>query len=165
MRLLASSALAFSAFALAASSAMAAPASVHVGVAPELQAKFDKTYGAREGRELADDLRTSVERALGRTGAYADARIELTLTDVKPNRPTMKQMSTTPGLSLQSFGLGGATVAGQIVSADGRATPVSYRWYESDLREASHQAVWGDATWAFDRFARKLAQGEDVARR
>lgn len=158
-------ALTVAALVLSSSAALAAPASVQVGLAPELQAKFDKTYGAREARELVDDLRTSVEKALARTGAYPDARVELTLTDAKPNRPTFKQLSSTPGLSMQSFGVGGATIDGHIVATDGRAVPVSYRWYESDIRNARSRATWSDATWAFDRFARKLAKGQELAGR
>ena len=159
--------VALSAAALLASvaPALAAPVSVSVTVGPELQKKFDKTYGQREADELARDLKSSVEKALARTGAYQDARIELTLTDAKPNRPTFKQLTDTPGLSMESFGIGGAAIDGHVIAADGTMTPVSYRWYETDIRQAYGDWVWSDATWTFDRFARKLARGAEVARR
>lgn len=54
---------------------------------------------------------------------------------------------------------------GKIVAADGSVTPVAYRWYESDLRQAYGSWVWSDAEWTFDRFARKLGRGEVMARR
>lgn len=162
MRLIA---LATAALALSASAALAAPPSVEVSLAPELQAKFDKTYGARDARQLSDDLKTSVEKALARTGAYQDARIELTLTDAKPNRPTFKQLSDVPGLSMESFGIGGAAIDGHIIAPDGRMTPVSYRWYETDIRQSYGNWVWSDATWTFDRFARRLARGRELAGR
>ena len=108
---------------LSAGGALAAPASVSVAVDAKLQKTFDKTYGEREAQLLTSDLQASVEKALAKSGAYDGARIELTLTDVKPNRPTFKQMGDTPGLSMLSFGLGGATIEGRIVAADGGLGP------------------------------------------
>lgn len=159
--------LCFSAAALLASVTMAAaaPAAVNVTVGPELQKTFDKTYGVREATRLTASLQKSVERSLADSAAYDGARIELVLTDVKPNRPTFKQLTDTPGLSMESFGIGGASVEGKIVAADGSVTPVAYRWYESDLRQAYGSWVWSDAEWTFDRFARKLGRGEVMARR
>lgn len=148
-----------------ATAALAAPASVTVGVSPELQKKFDKTYGVREAVLLTADLQASVEKTLTRAGAHDGARIELMLTDAKPNRPTFKQLGDTPGLSMQSFGVGGAAISGKIVAADGTETPLSYRWYETDIRQASFNWIWSDAEWTFDRFARRLARGGEMAQR
>ena len=148
-----------------ASAAISAPASVQVTIGPELQAKAEKTYGVRDVQRLADNLRADVEKALARTGAHADARVDLVLVDAIPNRPTFKQLSDRPGLSLESFGIGGAKIEGQITAADGAVTPVSYRWYESDIRQAYGNWVWSDAEWTFDRFARQLGRGQVVARR
>ncbi|MFZ5721818.1 MAG: hypothetical protein ACOY5Y_20365 [Pseudomonadota bacterium] len=162
MRLLALSA---TALLLSAGTALAAPALVTVEVAPKLQKTFDKTYGQREAERLVAELKESVETRLAKTGAYADARIELTLLDVKPNRPTFKQLTDTPGLSMQSFGIGGAAIEGRIVAADGAVTPVAYSWYESDIRDAYANWTWSDAEWTFDRFAGRLARGDQFARR
>lgn len=150
---------------LSATAALAAPASVSVSVAPKLQKMFDKTYGVREAQLLTGDLQSSVEKALAKTGAHDGARIELTLTDVKPNRPTFKQLGDTPGLSMQSFGIGGATIEGKIIAADGTETPITYRWYETDIREAYLRWIWSDAEDTFDRFARRLAKGQQLAER
>ena len=159
--------LALSAAALIASgtAAFAAPAAVTVDVAPKLQKEFEKTYGLREAKLLTEDLRSSVEQRLAKTGALEDARVELTLKDVKPNRPTFKQLSDRPGLSMQSFGIGGATIEGRIVAPDGTVTPVEYSWYESDIRDAYANWTWSDAEWTFDRFAGRLARGAQVAQR
>lgn len=148
-----------------AGSAAAAPATVSVALKPELQTKFEKTYGVREAEFLTRDLQTTVEKSLARKGIYEGGRVELTLVDVKPNRPTFKQLSDTPGLSLQSFGIGGAELSGRVITADGAETPISFRWYETDIRQAYGNSVWSDAEWTFDRFARRLANGEQLARR
>jgi hypothetical protein len=162
MRLIA---LAAAALLASAPAAFAAPAAISITVGPELQKKFDETYGVREAQLLTGDLRASVEKALARTGAYDGARIELTLTDVKPNRPTFKQLGDKPGLSMVSFGVGGATIEGRVVAANGRETPVGYRWYATDIRQADGNWVWSDAEWTFDHFARSLAKGDELARR
>jgi hypothetical protein len=162
MRLIALSAAALLASAV---TAQAAPAQVSIAVSPELQKKFEKTYGLREAEFLTADLKTSVEKALERRGAYDGGRVELTITDVKPNRPTFKQLTDTPGLSMESFGIGGAAIEGRVVAADGRETPITYRWYETDIRQAYGHWVWSDAAWTFDRFARRLARGDELARR
>jgi hypothetical protein len=162
MRILALSAVALLA---SATAALAAPVSVTVAVAPELQKTFEKTYGVREAERLTADLQSSVEKTLARSGAHDGARIELVLTDVKPNRPTFKQLSDKPGLSMQSFGVGGAAIKGRIVAADGSEKPLSYRWYESDIRQASYNWIWSDAEWTFDRFARKLVRDAELAQR
>ena len=150
---------------LSAPAALAAPADISISVGPKLQAEFDKTYGVREGQTLTRELRAKVDRELAKAGAYDGARIELTITDVKPNRPTYKQLGDTPGLSLDSFGLGGAAIEGRIVAADGAETPIAYRWYETDIRQVYGNWVWGDATETFDRFARRLAKGQELANR
>ncbi|HEV2531622.1 hypothetical protein [Phenylobacterium sp.] len=148
-----------------ASAAQAAPAVVDVAIGPQLQAKAEKTYGVRDVRDLANDLRSDVEHALARTGAYDGARIELVLIDAVPNRPTFKQLGDKPGLSYESFGLGGARIEGRIVTADGHETPVAYRDYETDIRYARMSSTWYDAQTGFDRFAHQLARGKALASR
>lgn len=153
--------------ALAAAGAVQAapPADVHVALGPKLQEKAAKTYGLPEVGQLAVELQRDVQRELDRSGAYPGARIELTLIDVKPNRPTFKEMGDRPGLSMMSFGVGGADIRGQIVAPDGAVTPVSYRWYETDIRQTPYKATWTDAGYVFDRFARRLAREQLLAYR
>jgi hypothetical protein len=151
-------ALAAAALLASASTAFAAPAAVSVTVGPELQEKAEKTYGVRDVQRLTANLQREVERALAKSGAHQDARIELVLTDAKPNRPTFKQLGDTPGLSMESFGVGGAAIEGKLTAADGTVTPLSYQWYESDIRQAYGDWVWSDAEVSFDRFASRLAR-------
>ncbi len=148
-----------------ATAALAAPASVSVTIGPELQAKAADTLGQRDVNDLAKDLRTQVERELAKTGAYDGARVQLVLTDVQPNRPTFKQLSDRPGLSYESFGVGGARIEGSAIAPDGHVTPISYRFYETDIRWARRGGTWADADWAIDRFAHQLARGQAVASR
>ncbi|MDP3659707.1 hypothetical protein [Phenylobacterium sp.] len=142
-----------------------ASAEVRVAVAPDLQAKAEHKYGVRDVDRLAASLRRSVERELGRTGAYDGARLELTLVDVKPNRPTFKELGDRPGLSFQSFGLGGAQIEGRAIGPDGSVTPLSYRWYESDIRQAAHASTWSDAERTINQFAYRLGRGQVLAER
>jgi hypothetical protein len=162
MRLIALSAVALLA---SATAVLAAPAAVSVTVGPDLQKKAVETYGEREVQALADDLRTEVERTLARAGSHEDARVELVLTDAKPNRPTFKQLGDTLGLSPVSFGVGGASIEGRIVTATGAEIPVAYRWYEQDIRRSVGATPWLDAQWTFDRFAHRLARGQNLAQR
>ncbi len=148
-----------------ATTAFAAPASVSVTVGPELQAKAAKDFGQRDIDDLAKELRTSVEKRLAKTGAYDGARIELQLTDAKPNRPTFKQMSDRPGLSFESFSIGGAKIDGHAIAPDGHVTPLSYSYFEPDIRWARLAGTWSDAQWTIDRFAYRLGRGEVVASR
>jgi hypothetical protein len=162
MRLLA---LAAAALLASATTALAAPASVDVTVGPELQKKFEKTLGVRESEFLTKELRESVEKSLASRPAFDGARVELVLTDVRPNRPTFKQLGDTPGLSFESFGVGGAAIEGRVIAADGTQSPIKYKWFETDIRQARTTWVWSDAEWTFDRFARRLARGQEVAGR
>jgi hypothetical protein len=148
-----------------ATAALATPASISVTIGPDLQAKATKTLGVREVAELADQLKATVARRLAKTGAYDGARIELVLADAQPNRPTFKQMGDRPGLSYESFGLGGAAIKGQAIAADGTVTPISYHYYEYDLRQSHHGATWSDAEGAFQRFAYDLSRGQKLASR
>jgi hypothetical protein len=163
--ILATTVLATAALAASATAAFAAPASVSVSIGPELQAKAAATLGQSDVNELAKELGDRVVKELTRTGAYDGQRIELELTDVQPNRPTFKQLGDTPGLSYQSFGIGGARIEGSAIAPDGHVTPLSYKYYESDIRDARRGGTWADAEWTIDRFAHQLGRGDAVARR
>ena len=137
----------------------ASAAQVSVTVGPELQ-RHAKAYGADEVERLRADLQKAVSRALDHAGPKAPERVDLVLESATPNRPTFKQLGETPGLSMRSLGLGGAAVTGSAVGADGVIHPISYRWKETDLRQAVGSATWTDAHRTFDRLAHRLAKGE-----
>lgn len=113
-------------------------------------------YGARDVADLAASLERSVRQSVGDRPEFADARIRLVIEDAVPNRPTFQQMTDRPGLSMESFGVGGATISGTLTLADGATRPLSYRWYESDIRWAHASGTWSDAETAINRFARSL---------
>lgn len=165
-------ALLFTAFAtlgLVGSAYAGAPAAVattvEVTLSPELRQKAEEEYGVRDVERLASELRKDAEREIGRAGVLAGGRLELTLVDAKPNRPTFKQMGDTPGLSMESFGVGGAAIEGRAISMDGEVTPIRYRWYETDIRQARHNTTWSDAQYAINRFAVQLGRGKVYATR
>jgi hypothetical protein len=162
MRIIAVSAVAFLACAGAVS---AAPASITVVVGPELQAKAKHDLGVRDIEQLAADLKAQVTRQTAKPGAFDGANILLELADARPNRPTFKQLTDNPGLSYSSFGTGGVRIEGHAVLPGGRVVPLSYDYFETDIRYARLSGTWADADWAIDRFARRVGRGERVAER
>lgn len=150
--------------AFSAAPAMAEPALISVALGPDLQEKADE-LGPREVQEQADRLAELVGRALARDGDLDGARIELILTDLKPNRPTFQQLSDRPGLDgHRSRSIGGATIEGQITTADGRTLPVRYDWYSSSLADVWGVNTWSDADRAYRRLAVNLTDGRYFSR-
>jgi len=140
--------------------ALAAQPNIVVQLSPALRHEAETNLGVREVERLADDLKREVGRSLDRTGVLDGARLELTLVDVRPNRPTFQQMSHQPSLSLESFSVGGATIEGKAIAVDGTVTPLRYRWYETDIRNARFHSTWADADSAISQFANRLARGD-----
>jgi hypothetical protein len=142
-----------------ATPALAAPtvAEVKVSIGPDLAKKTD-VLDDRELARLSADLKRSVERKL--TLSPGGGALSLVIEDAKPNRPTARQLSKTPGLSLDSFGVGGARITGVYVDPTGASTPIDYSWFETDIRQARHAATWTDAGTAFDRLAVRLAKDQ-----
>jgi hypothetical protein len=144
---------------LASASAAIPISDVSVKIGGPLAAK-SKEYGARELDWLAAELRSDVQRALSAKGLTGGGgRLELTIVDAKPNRPTFAQMARTPGLSMESLSIGGARIEGYEVAPDGARRPVSYEWYETRLQDAVGSVTWSDAETAFERFASGYAAG------
>jgi len=117
---------------------------------------------AREFDYLSRELKRSVETRLDRSNALdpEGGELDLVIEDARPNRPTWREMSAKPGLSYQSFGVGGARVSGEYRATSGARTPVAYSWYETDIRWAQHDATWSDADEAFDRLAARLVKNQ-----
>ena len=150
--------------AVAAGPAMADPASVSVTLGPDLQEKVGE-LGERDVRQQADRLAEVVRRALARSGDLDGARIDLVLTDLKPNRPTFEQMADRPGLDPhRSISIGGAAIEGRITTADGRVLPVKYDWFSQSLAEVRGFSTWQDADRAYERLASRLVDGRYVSR-
>jgi hypothetical protein len=143
----------------AAQPALAAPAvsTVKVAIGPALADKVDE-IGKRDLDILTAELRRTVER---RIPTSADGgTLTLVIDDARPNRPTAQQLMTTQGLSMESFGLGGAKISGDYVDPAGRRTPIAYSWYGDDIRWTRYGSTWQDAEDAFDRLAGRLAKDQ-----
>lgn len=151
---------------IALCSAIAAPAAAQqIGPVSEITItvadsvkRDDDRIGEREIDFLKMGLREAVEErvAMGAGGG----QLNLVIENASPNRPTHTQMRRTPGISfIHSFSIGGAEITGTYVAADGTETPVHYRYYETDIRDAQLVSTWHDADRAFRRFAQRLNEG------
>lgn len=148
------------AMAVAAEPALTQPQSVNVTLGADLRDKVDE-IGEREVQEQVDRLAEVVGRAVAEREDLHGARIDLVLTDLKPNRPTFHQMVERPGLDGQrSVSIGGAAIEGQVTLADGTTRPISYDWFSTSIAEVRGTSTWQDADRAYQRLARRLASGQ-----
>lgn len=138
---------------------VAAAAEIVIGYAPDFQEKLEDDYGIKEGDKLQSDIRSDLERELGKANVDP-ARISVTILDAKPNRPTMEQLSQRPGLDmLRSKSIGGMELSGVAYDASGAAiAEVEYEWFESDITQVVAAGVWSDANRASRRFAQRFAE-------
>ncbi|WP_309630055.1 hypothetical protein [Brevundimonas sp.] len=121
--------------------------------------------GQRDVDRQLERLQTVIERRLARDGALEGSQINLVLTDLKPNRPTWEQAAETPGLSIiDSFSIGGATIEGEVITADGQRLPVRYSFYSSSIAEVRGYSTWQDAEQTYARLASNLVSGRLVSR-
>lgn len=120
-------------------------------------------YGEKDLDRLVSRLDKTLTKRLEKEGVRVDDAssnvIRITLTDVKPNRPTFAQLSKNASLSQRSFGIGGASFEGQLLTNNGEASgDISYAWYETDIRDAQYGGTWSDTHRAIDRFSRHTAK-------
>ena len=147
---------------LAALALLAAPIAlageINVGFSPEFTEELEDDYGMREADYLIDAVKDDLDRELGKAGLDIP-RIEVTILDAMPNKPTFKQLGDTPGLDYgSSKSIGGMKLSATAYDADGNATgDLTYDWYETDIRYAGI-STWQDAKRASDRFARTFVK-------
>lgn len=142
----------------------AAPAEVRVTIGGDLVKDVEK-LGQRDVDWQIESLTEAVQRELARSGALQGAQVNLVITDLKPNRPTVQQTVDRPGLSMfDSVSIGGATIEGEIVTADGQHLPVRYSRYTNNITEVYGYNTWEEADRAFDRLASNLSSGRLVSR-
>lgn len=142
---------------LALATVAQAQSRVTVTVAPSFSSQVQK-LGDREVNEQIANLQSTVEQALDQR--YPGATANLVLKDLKPNRPTMKQVTDSPGLDpIRSVSIGGAAVEGEIITADGQRRPVNFSYFTPDLRDVWGYSVWRDADRAFERLGARIEQG------
>lgn len=141
--------------ALAADPVMIAP----IQIGAELANKADD-LGEREFDRLRQILRGDLERELAGHLGEDGSTLHVTILDATPNRPTLEQLSATPGLSMQSISIGGASIEAELVSAAGeKLENYSYAWHSYNIVDAVGAGTWTDARRAFNRFARDVGEG------
>ncbi|MEM9738677.1 MAG: hypothetical protein AAF829_02330 [Pseudomonadota bacterium] len=132
-------------------------ATINVTFSEDFAEKLEEDYGVREGAKLTEDIIDDLERELEGKEDQVE-RIDVTILDAKPNRPTFEQISGTPGLDpLRSVSIGGMSLAGKVVHIDGDVSEVEYKWFENDIRDSVGAATWWDANRASRRFAKRVA--------
>lgn len=159
------SVIAAAAMTLAASgTALAQPKAINVTLAPDFAEKAQK-LGEREVEAQVADLTRTLERTLTRENALEGAVLDLVITDLTPNRPTMQQLTDRPGLdAMRSISIGGAAFEGTVTTADGTRHDVKYDYYSPTIQDAFGATVWTDAGRAYSRLANALASGRYVKR-
>lgn len=151
--------LTFLASAALALAPLAGATTVNVSFSEDFSEKLTEDYGEREGEKLIEEITEDLTRQFEKKGLDV-ARVDVTIIDAKPNRPTFKQLGDTPGLDgFRSISLGGMSLEGTAYDADGAVLgSKSYRWFENDIRDAIVAGTWTDARRASDRFARRFAK-------
>jgi len=120
-----------------------------------------EVYDERDVTKMQAVLQKKMLSKLQQSGLLADTglRLELTITELKPNRPTMAQYRTKPGLSGESIALGGASIEGNLIDAAGNSiATINFVWEENWIGQVPSSTTWYDARRAFSILARKLAR-------
>ncbi len=124
-------------------------------------------WGPRDIAMLKQDLRRRVTRRLQYNGLMDEhgARLELTLQEVIPSRPTAHELARFEGLSLSSPGFGGAAINAHLRAADGTDLgEVHFRYREGQAYGGGIGGAgvgptpWFDARQAFEIFSRRLVK-------
>lgn len=137
----------------------AAATEIAVTYSDDFAEELTDNYGEREGEKLTEDILEDLERAFDKAGVDP-AKVDITIVNAKPNRPTFEQLSNEPGLdSFRSISIGGMKLEGTVYDADGNIVATQeYGWFENNIRDAVGSSTWTDANRASRRFATKLAK-------
>lgn len=137
--------------------AATAQSAVTISMGIELKRELE-ILGEPEVQSKIDQLQAEVEQAIN--SRYPGATAELEVSKLLPNRPTMQQLRDRPGLDpIRSVSIGGATIKGTIVTAQGERRPVDFSYYSPSLRDVWGFGVWSDADRAFTRFSNNIERG------
>lgn len=121
-------------------------------------------YGDRAIEFLLEDMQDEIVDDFARRGLTisetAPTLLRVTINEVKPNRPTFNQLREDSNLSFQSFGIGGADVSADLISAGGAVIgSAEYDYFSSfNERPLGAAGTWTDASRAFSRFSKKLSK-------
>lgn len=121
-------------------------------------------YGDREIVRLLEDMQDELTEDFEKRGLIlsesAPMILRVTINEVKPNRPTFNQLSKDASLSFQSYGIGGADISAEFISADGSVIGTAEYNYFSNFNDRPFRSAgtWSDAELAFSRFSKKLSK-------
>lgn len=121
-------------------------------------------YGDRAIEYLIEDLQAEISDDFAKRGLKlsedAPTLLRVTINEVKNNRPTFNQLREDSNLSFQSFGVGGADVSAEFISAGGTTIGTADYSYFSNFNDRPLQGLgtWSDATRSFSRFSKKLSK-------
>ena len=121
-------------------------------------------YGDRAIEYLLEDMQDEIVDDFAKRGLTlsdsAPTLLRVTINKAKPNRPTFNQLSEDASLSFQSYGVGGAEVSAEFISAGGTVIgSAEYDYFSSfNDRPLGATGTWTDATRAFSRFSKKLSK-------
>lgn len=137
---------------------IAGAAEVTISYSDDFATELEDNYGEREGDILRREIAKDLTQAFDKVGVDP-ARVQVTILDAKPNRPTLEQMRQKPGLDgFRSISLGGMELqATAYDEAGNELASHEYGWFENNLRDVMGHSVWSDARRASDRFSRKFA--------
>ncbi|MEO1660017.1 MAG: hypothetical protein AAFR51_03440 [Pseudomonadota bacterium] len=138
---------------------VAAATEVAVSFSEDFAEDLADDYGEREGERLMEDITEDLVQAFERAGVEP-ARVDVTIVNAKPNRPTMNQLSKEPGLDpIRSISIGGMKLTGTAYDASGNVlASQEYGWFENDIRDVIGSSTWTDANRASRRFATRFAK-------
>ncbi len=135
---------------------------IHISFSEELNEKIAEDYGERERARLVDELTDDLMREFAPIMSSV-GDVNVTIEDVRPNRPTFRQM-TAQSLSFESISLGGAHVTGEVFSTSGELiASEDYDFFTRDITDSVGRATWSDTRRAFSRFADRLADNTQAA--
>jgi len=136
---------------------LASAGEISVSFSDDFTEKLTEDYGEREGDVLSERIVKDLNRAFDKAGV-APARVEVTILDAKPNRPTIGQLGDRPGLSYSgSISIGGMDLVGTAYDAEGNTLgSEEYSWYENSIADVFGNGTWSDARRVSRRFADKL---------
>ena len=137
----------------------AAATEIAVVYSDDFAEELSDNYGEREGETLTEEIIKDLDRAFAQVGADP-VRVDVTIVDAKPNRPTFEQLSSRPGLdAIRSISIGGMELVGTVYDAEGNVVATQeYSWFENNLSNVIGAGVWSDANRASSRFAKKMAK-------
>lgn len=147
--------------ALVSATAASAQTLEPVAYSPAFQSELEEDLGTREGEYLSANVTRAIEQALARRNvAPAPIRIEVVIEDAQPNRFTIHQLRTRPGVdSMRSVSVGGAELRAVLRDSNGAVlAEVEHRRYTNSLRDLFMEPLtWTDANRTIRQFAEKVA--------